>query len=405
MELSRPQRPRVARETRLLLSTAVLAVLALWILGRVRFPDQPAATTPLQPLLTQLRAGAAFDDLASQLAQLRPRLAPFFAGAALRIRPEAALLVADEPPPEVIAFDGASRLAVIRTPVDATPPPAPWRPSDLQQPRYLVAADSSAGALTLRPVLVGPLVPVESPLWREPVWLLPAGTDIASGSFLFTTDALLAGLAIDLAAGTAIVPAAVLLQDAERLLASGASTPGDFGIEVQALTPSIARATGATEGVVVAWVDPAGPAAEILTVGDVIEAVDQQPLDTPLHWTARAARALAGGTVMTRVWRGGKRLELGLIAAPRRPLAETAALGLTLRTAPGAGSLVVDVQAGSAGDRAGLRGGDVITTIGGTRAPSPAAVRRAFTRASAGGAVLVAYTRDGGHAVTALERR
>ncbi len=50
------RRPRVSRETRLLLTTALLSVVALWILARIRFPDQPAGT-PVQPLLTQLASG------------------------------------------------------------------------------------------------------------------------------------------------------------------------------------------------------------------------------------------------------------------------------------------------------------------------------------------------------------
>lgn len=410
MELSRPHRPRVSRETRLLLSTAFLAILALWILARVRFPDQPAPTTPVQPLLTQLGARATFDDLAAELATLRPRVEPLLAETALRVGPDAALRFLENEPvstvaqTEVIGLDPATRLAVTRAPFLPAPPPVPWRPGDLRQPRYLIAADLSAGALALHPVLVASLVPTASPLWREPIWLLPAGTNLTAGLFVFTTDALLAGLTVDLGGRAAIVPGTVLLREADRLLAWGVRTPGDFGFAVQALTPLVAKATGASEGVVVTWVDPGGPSAETLATGDVIEAADGQPLTTPLHWTARAARASAGSAVMVRVRRGGEVRDLGLIAAPVPPAAASTVLGLTLRPVAGAGSAVVGVQAGSAADRAGLRAGDVITRAGDNAAPSPAAVRRAFDRAPAGAAVLVAYTRDRAHGVTALEK-
>lgn len=412
MELSRPQRPRVSRETRLLLSTAFLAILALWILARLRYPDQPAAT-PVQPLLTQLGARASFDNLASELAELRPRLEPLVAGRALRVRPDAALVLVGADPGSdpasdpLVGLDPATGLAVVRAPLLPAPPPVPWRPADLQRPRYLVAADLSAGTLALRPVLVGPLVPTASPLWREPVWLLPAGADLKAGLFVFTTDALLAGLVVDLADRAAIVPGTMLLQEADRLLAAGVRTPGAFGFAVQALTPPVAKATGASEGVVVTWIDPDGPSADTLAVGDVIVAADGQPVATPLHWTARAARAAAGSVVTVRVRRGGEVRDLGLIAAPVPPAAaaESAILGLMLRAAPDGGSAVVEVEAGSAADRAGLQAGDTITRIGDISAPSPAAVRRAFDRAPAGTAVLVAYTRNRAHGVTALDKR
>jgi hypothetical protein len=90
--LARP--PRVSRETRLLLTTALLAVVALWVLARIRFPDQPAGT-PVQPLLTQLAPRPAFDNLASEIAQLRPRIEPLLIGSALRIRDDAAVTLLD----------------------------------------------------------------------------------------------------------------------------------------------------------------------------------------------------------------------------------------------------------------------------------------------------------------------
>src|SRR5687768_3612839 len=71
-----PHRPRLSRETRLLLITVVVAVSALWVLARIRFPDRPTAPNPVQPLLTQLAAPATFDDLAAEVSQAQPRLLP-----------------------------------------------------------------------------------------------------------------------------------------------------------------------------------------------------------------------------------------------------------------------------------------------------------------------------------------
>jgi len=412
MELSRPHRPRVSRETRLLLSTVLLSVFALWVLARVRFPDQPPATTALQPLLTQLGARPTFADLASELDDLRQRLGALFVEGALRIGPDTALVPLDafdtvpgpDGGPDVIAADPVSRLAVLRTAPSAAPPPEPWRPDDLLRPRYLIAVNPSGGGLALQPVLAGPLIPATTPPWREPLWRLPAGSGVAAGSFVFTTDARLVGLVVDVADAVAIVPALALLEEGTRLLTSGPRARGYVGVDVQALTPPVARAVGANTGVVVAWVDPDGPSAQSLAIGDVIEAVDEQPLATPRHWAIHTARAPTGHPIMVRVRRGDDLRTIGLIAAPQHPAARASALGLALRNVPRTGSMVVDVETGSAADRAGLNPGDVITRAGATIAPTPAAVRGAFERAE-GTAVLIAYTRNGTHGVTALEQR
>ena len=404
-----PRRARVSRETRLLLVTALLSVGVLWILARIRFPDQPASPNPVQPILTQLAARPRYEELAGQIAQLRPRLDPLLAGSMLRIRNDVGLTWLGPAPAaagerrDVLRADPASGLAVVSVPFLPAPPPVPWNPGDLQQPRYLVAAEAPAGTVSLRPVFVGSLVPVESPLWPGLIWTVPPAVGLTPGRFVFTTDGLLAGLVVEHGSRTAIVPGAVLLAEANRLQAPSTGIPGTLGLDVQALTPAIARATGAGAGVVVTRVDPGGPAAAGVEVGDVLEAAAGAPLPTPLHWTARAARVNAGDQLAVRVRRGTQIREVVLVAAPRSDPAGQQ-LGLGMRNVAATGSVVTDVQRGSAADRAGLRPGDVITLAGTAKAPTPAAIRRAFEGAPDGGAVLIAYDRSGAHAVTALEK-
>ena len=50
-------RPRVSRETRLLLTAGLLALAALWLLARARFRDLPATPNPIPAVLTQLTNG------------------------------------------------------------------------------------------------------------------------------------------------------------------------------------------------------------------------------------------------------------------------------------------------------------------------------------------------------------
>jgi S1-C subfamily serine protease len=431
MDLSRPHRPRISRETRLLLVTAILAVAALWVLARVRFPDRPAAPNPVQPFLTQLTARPTFGDLAEEISQLQPRLEPLLfladgapraGGAApgsphdlrlaLRIRDDLAAVLLDgadrtagtDMRQHVAGFDPASHLAIVRVPGPPAPPPVPWRPAEPRRPRYLIATDISTTAPSLRPVFVGSLEPIASPVWGGQIWLAPAHATLVPGSFVFTSDGLLAGLVVQHDGGRAIVPGEVLLAEAERLVIPIAGPPGDLGVTVQALTPPVSRATGAASGVVVTWVDPSGPSAEALAAGDVIEAADDVEMPTPLHWDTRTSRLTAGETIAVRVRRGGELAEVPLTAARASSVAATASLGLTLRAVPGAGSEVVRVEPGSVAESAGLAAGDLLTRVGGAAAPSPAAIRAAFDATLNGEAVLVAVTRADTHHVTALEK-
>jgi hypothetical protein len=399
------RRPRVSRETRLLLITALLSVVALWILARIRFPDQPAGT-PVQPLLTQLASRPALDNLASEIAQLQTRLEPLMAGSALRFREDAAVRMLDgnwQQHDGVIGFDPVSRLAVVDAPFLPAPPPVPWTPRDPEEPRYLIATDVSVGTLALRPVFVGSLAVTRSPLWPQPIWVIPTGTNLRPGSFVFTTDALLAGIVVAEERQLAIVPGTVLLAEADRLVKQPQSASGELGVEVQGLTAPVARATGAATGVVVTQVDPKGPSANALAVGDVVEAVNGTPVETPLHWRARASRLAADEPVKLRVRRNGEVREVDLVAAAHA-LHGQRALGLELRSVPGIGSAITQVETGSLADFAGLRAGDVITLAGNAKTPSPAAVMRAIGRAPPGQAVLLGFVRDGAHAVTALEK-
>ena len=282
METSSPYRPRVSRETRLLLTAGVMAVAALWLLARIRFPERPVTPNPVPSVLSQLASGPKYDDLAGEIAQLHARLQPSLLAldvpsavgslqtsprtAAIRLRDDLAVTLVppgssrerwnDAP---IVARDAASGLAVVRVPIPvSTSPPVPWTPRQPQQPRYLVASDVSPEGVSLRPAFVGSLDPIDSPLWSEPLWAVPGRTDLAAGSFLFTNSAELAGLVITYRGGLAIVPGGTVLAEAERLLATPPGPPGTIGIEVQDLTPPVASVTAASVGVVVAWVDPDG---------------------------------------------------------------------------------------------------------------------------------------------------
>lgn len=426
MEPTSPYRPRVSRETRLLLTAGVLAIAALWLLARFRFRDLPVTPNPIPAVMSQLTNTPKYDDLAEEIVQLQTRLEPSFVAldpssaalvslqtshriAALRFRDDVAVTwlptwsIFDEA--NLLASDPASGLAVVRIPSQVPSAlPVPWIPRRLQQPRYFIASDVSPKGVSLRPAFVGSLDPMDSPLWSEALWTVPASSDLAPGSFLFTSNAELAGLVIAYGLERGIVPAATLLAEANRLFESPKAPAGAIGIEVQALTEPVASVTGASGGVIVTWVERAGAAMGHLIVGDVIEALDGRTLATRQQWDVRIARLSAGDTLTLRVRSRGEIHEVALVAtaAPVQPASRS--LGLTLRGRTRIGAEVIRVQRASVADRAGLTVGDVITLVADVHAPTPAQVTRSFASVREGQRVMVAVTRGDAHFVTTLER-
>lgn len=428
METSRPYRPRVSRETRWLLIAGVMALAALWLLARIKFPDRPVTPNPVPSVLSQFAGVPKYNDLAGEVAQLQARLQPSLlaldvppaVGALQPSRRTAAIGLRDDlavtliPPGSsrqrwndapIVARDAASGLAVVRLPMPvSSAPPVPWTLRQPQQPRYFVASDVSPEGVSLRPAFVGSLHPIESPLWAEPLWAVPERADLAAGSFLFTSNAELAGLVITYRQGLAIVPGATVLAEAERLLSAPPGPPGELGLEVQDLTPPVASVTAASVGVVVTWVHPDGASSGHLMAGDVIEAVDGRALATGQQWDVRMARLSVGEGLSLRVRRGGGIRGVALVA--NAPAAQPAgrSLGVTLRARPKIGAEVVRIEGESAADRAGLTLGDVITLVSNVPAPTPEQVTRSYTALGQGERVLVAVTRGDAHFVTTLER-
>jgi hypothetical protein len=402
--------PVISRETRRLLVTIVVAVTALWVLARIRFQERTVASTPVPTVLGQLRPSSSYADLARLIADIRPVIVAAVSrsaggGAALRTREDAAVTLQAGNADTVLAVDRATGLAIVRHPRGDVPGLMPWAPRLLDYPRYLVAADVTGEHVALRPVFVGGLFPEMSPLWYGEVWLLPPATAIAPGTFIFTTEGALAGLSISHDGQAAMVPAALLYRTVERTLQG--RTPGELGITVQPLSASIASATGATAGVVVAEIDQNGPAAGSLLATEVIEAIDGEEVPTIDHWRARASRVASGDTLTLRV-RGSEGVrEVPLTAVAPVPPAEAdddPALGLRLRSIPNIGVEVVSVQPRSRGARAGIQPGDRITVAGGRQSPSPAQLTRLFASLQPGGSILAAVARGSERHVIAIEK-
>lgn len=412
MGLPGPERPRVSRETRLLLATILLSVAVLWALARLRFPDRPVATNPVPPLLTQLTPPPALDDLAAEISTLESRLLPSLvqtgSAIALRMRGNAAAtyIAPDDPDERSIALpvrshDGASGLAIVEVPEAPTIPLAPWSPDQLDRSRYLLGTGMSAAGVFLRPVFVGHLHPVADLAWQSNIWLLPARTDVSRGDYLFTADGFLVGLVVVREGGLAVVPGQTLLRAIDLLLERTAPPGAWIGVEVDALPLPAQTDSEAVPGVVVGWVDPKGPAEGKVFVLDVIQAIDGTPVASPADWRVRLARLAPPAQVVLQVRRGSDVRDVPVVTAAPPPFDTT--LGLKMRTVRASGVEVLQVTYGSAAARAGIRTGDMITAVGDVQAPTVQQVERAFDAAT-GGHLLVAIARGNRHQVIALKK-
>ena len=402
--------PVITRETRRLLVTILVSLTALWVLARVRFQERPSSATPVPTVLAQLRPTAAYTDLAGAIADVRPGIVAAMStsegSAALRIGQDAGITLAPGRADTVIATDRATGLAIVRRTVGEVSGPMPWVPRLLDYPRYLIAVDAAGSNVTLRPVFVGGLFPSESPLWSGQLWEVPPSTPITPGTFVFSIEGALVGVCVHHNGGPAIVPAPLLSATWERLQAYGLAA-GDIGVAIQPLTPAIASAIGTAAGVVVSAVDPVGAAAGALVPTEVIEAVDGENVPTPEHWRARIARARAGDVLTLRIRSREGMREVPVVAAPLVAVAvpaEDRTLGLSLRTIPKIGTQVLSVQPQSRGAKAGLRAGDVITVVDGSRAPTSVQLTRSFSALPENGSLLLAVTRGPEHRVVVLEK-
>jgi hypothetical protein len=442
-----PRGPRLTRETRLLLVTIVVSAAVLLLLARVRFPDadRPTTVAPVTQSLERLAARATYGELASIIAQLETRIAPTTVVLrvaadpplnplvpmrptmdlpqfvpALRVRDDLAVAALDpdarihgvvgypDAVPVIVAADRVRRIALVRVPTQpATLLSVAPREEAGWTSRYVVAVEAARGGPSVRPIFLGRTTPLIDPHWEEPLLELGGTTGALPGSIVFLLDGRLAGLLIEDESTMALVPASALLAAADELAEGRVSPAGDLGIRVQPLTPLLAGATGAEQGAVVSHVDPDGPAAERLMIGDVIDALNDRPVYSAEGFTIRATRLEPNTEARVRLVRRGELHEVTLPVRAyegRSPGPRRLELGLELRAAGGLGAEVMRVRPASMAAHAGVLEGDVITQAGAIAAPTPQQVARAYQDLPPGGALLVGVTRLGEPLVLAVEK-
>lgn len=418
--------PRGSRETRLLLVTIAVSVAVLLLLARFRFPDQPAtqsATTAPAPL-ERLAARATYDELAASMVELERRIAARVAivrsrdaeglesfVVAPRLLPDRAIALVDGAASisatggtdvEVLARDEATSIVVVRVPaVDdgaVTLRQGPPRPG----PRYVAVVDASAAGPTVRPVYVSRVDQREG---GSNLQMSGLQLPLNKGSAVFALDGAFLGLVREPGTSVTVVSAEALRNSMERARPTSTQARASLGIDVDVLTPALARATGADSGVVVVRVHPDGPAADSLQPGDVVQAINGVSVSA-IDSFRRIERSIApGSSVAVTGIRRRAPLEATIEPAERPSPTRTDGTGFIGRNVPGAGIEVVAVADDSAASAAGLLRGDLITFIDGRPARDAAALTRAFGGAEPGTALLLTVQRNQRHLVVPLEKR
>jgi S1-C subfamily serine protease len=227
---------------------------------------------------------------------------------------------------------------------------------------------------------------------------------VSPGSAVFSLDGTFIGLATESAGRVMIVQAQTL-----RGIAAGAppapAVRTDLPLDVQPLSPSLSRASGADRGVMISYVRDL---KSELAAGDVIQSIDGIDVTTVGGYQLVAQSRRPGAAVTLALVRRGQPLtvtvkaieaDAGTAATPQREP------GAVLRSVPGTGTEVVTVEPQSTAARAGLHRGDLIVRADTVSAPDSATLTRMFEAAKPGTFLLLTIRREGQHQVVALEKR
>ncbi len=448
-----------ARETRLLLLTVCVSVAVLFLLARFRFPERPISELATPQPLTRLARSTTFEDLAGTLSDLLQRadgaIAVLRVGnpsrlvPALRVREDLAVAVLpgdaqieaiDDGPAAanaIVARDEVRGLALVRVPPRTVPSLSVQPQSEpLDLPGFLVIMDAAPGGPAVHAEFVSRVSARTHPAWDSAVLVLGGVTNAPPGAVVFTLNGRLIGVVLPDHDETMIAPGDSVIARATRMTQGESVLAANAGLAVQPLSPALARATTATNGVVIAAITGAVlQTANALRVGDVIAAIDNVPIRSVGDWERALSFRAPGTTVMLQIVRRDEKPQVPLTltwrnaplapgdtgvaaaaARTRRSNEAANALGLTLRAVAGGNVEVERVEPGSAAARAGMQSGDRITALPnatGAAAASQAAttspvtvsrVQTVFQSLSKGDAVMLAIDRAGQPLVVAIEK-
>jgi serine protease Do len=222
------------------------------------------------------------------------------------------------------------------------------------------------------------------------------------------------------------IPSSMLSHIFPSLKDKGELSRSWIGVQVQNLTPELAKSYGlpSTSGALVADVVPGSPAAKAgMLAGDVLTRFDGKAVDSSSALPVLVSLTESGREAAVELWRNGKR-ETKNIRLEARPSQEGAkarverssgGFGLSLRpltpelrqelgTGQTQGAFVSEVAPGSAAARAGLRPGDLVTEVQGKPVAGPAELASVLEKLSSGQVVRLKVARGNSKSFIALEK-
>lgn len=222
------------------------------------------------------------------------------------------------------------------------------------------------------------------------------------------------------------IPINVAKSVVDTLIRDGRVIRGWLGIGIQDLTPPLQEYYGSDKGVLVVSVDPGGPAARSgLQEEDIILSIDGAPVEDIFRVQLTIAAAIPGNSMEMSIVRGHSTRPVSVVVAlsPRTPPApsppgpETGRqnLGLRVRTLSGdqaaqvglmgaKGVVVVDLEAGSIAEDAGLDVGDVITRMNGQPVNNDKDFAAMIERVRSAEVMTLRVIRDGSPRIVGIKR-
>lgn len=214
------------------------------------------------------------------------------------------------------------------------------------------------------------------------------------------------------------IPAATVKGIVQQLIESGSVTRGYLGVSIQDVTRDIADGVGLEEAAGAIVREPAadGPAGDAgVRSGDIITAVDGDPIDDALDLSRTIAGKAPESTVELTIWRDGEEITVPVTlqtlneeaaateeqepAAPSEEVPSKSSVGLTLvPNGDGSGGLLIqDIDPESPAAQKGLAIGDAILEVDNKEVSSLDEFEAALDGVKAKGlnTALVKASRDG----------
>jgi serine protease Do len=166
----------------------------------------------------------------------------------------------------------------------------------------------------------------------------------------------------------------------EQIVDHGKVIRGHLGVAIQSVNPDLAKAFGLAQGggALVADVTPGSPAAKAgIERGDIILALNGQPVNEPDDLSVRIAETAPGTTVHLKISRNGQTRDVAVVLGQTSEKTETAATG-ELGASVMRGVQVQNLTPAIADDLGISRGvrGVVITSVGDSSAAAAAGLQR-----------------------------